>query len=116
MHLSIRPALMSLLVAGALPLASAWAQAPAPNAEAGTSPAKNAAPAPAAKAEAPPKPANLDQVLATVNGEKITRGELLNFLSRYQVSQAKPETIYHDAIESLINAHLLGQFLARQQI
>ena len=76
---------------------------------------RGAAP-PAAKAEVPPKPANLDQVLATVNGEKITRGDLLNFLSRYQVPQASPEQIYHDAIESLINARLLGQFLARQQI
>jgi len=115
---SIRAGLMSLLVAWSLPLAGAWAQAPAARAEAGTSPAKNAAAAaaPVAKTEVPPKPANLDQVLATVNGEKITRGDLLNFLSRYQVPQASPESIYHDAIESLINARLLGQFLARQQI
>ncbi len=63
-----------------------------------------------------PKPANLDQVLATVNGEKITRGDLLNFLSRFQVPQASHEQVYHDVLDSLVNSHLLGQFLARQQI
>jgi parvulin-like peptidyl-prolyl isomerase len=107
MHVSIRPGLMSLLVAGSVPLAGAWAQGPA---------VKSEAAAPAAKTDAQPKPANLDQVLATVNGEKITRGDLLNFLSRYQIPPASPESIYHDAIASLVNGRLLGQFLARQQI
>jgi parvulin-like peptidyl-prolyl isomerase len=74
------------------------------------------APPAAAKAEAAPRPANFDQVLVTVNGEKITRGELLGFLGHYQLGSASHEQIYHDAVESLVNARLLGQFLARQHI
>jgi peptidyl-prolyl cis-trans isomerase C len=116
MRVSIPFTLASLLLTGVLPLDGARAQAPAPKAAAPGAPGSQGALPAAAKAEVPPKPENLDQVLATVNGEKITRGDLLNFLGRYQVPQIRPERLYHDAIESLINSRLLGQFLARQQI
>jgi peptidyl-prolyl cis-trans isomerase C len=75
-----------------------------------------AAPAAAPQPETPPKPANLDQVLATVGDEKITRGELLNFLGRYQVPPESAAQVYHDAMERLVNQRLIGQFLKRQRI
>ena len=107
-----------LLLAGMIPLTEARAQAPESKAAAPLSQgaAPTPTPTPAAKAEVPSKPANLDQVLATVNGEKITRGDFFNFLSRYQAPQASQEQIYHDALDSLVNSRLLGQFLARQQL
>jgi len=106
MRLSIRAGLVTLLWAGSVPLAGARAQAPS---------TKAATPA-AANAEVPQRPANLDQVVATVNAEKITRGDLINFLSRYQIPPLGPEQIYRDAVESLINTRLIGQFLNRQRI
>ncbi len=115
MHVSIHSRLAVLLAVGMAPLPSLCAQATAPAAR----PA-SAAPAPAsstAAASAPtPAPANLDQAVATVNGEKITKGDLLNFLSRYQLPPIGPEQIYRDAINTLINTRLVGQYLNRQKI
>jgi len=90
---------------------SALAQAPKP-AE------KVARPAPAAAAPAA-KPANqalLGQVLATVNDEKITRGDMIDFLSRYEIPPGNEEQVYHDAADTLINMRLISQFLNRQKI
>jgi len=55
-----------------------------------------------------------NQVLATVNGESVTRGELLNFLSRYPLPSGNEEQVYRDAMDTLINTRLVNQFLARQ--
>jgi peptidyl-prolyl cis-trans isomerase C len=84
------------LLAGSLLLAGAYAQAQAP------------APKGAA--------AKFDQVVATVNGENITRGDLVSFLSRYQIPPLPPDQIYNDAIATIINTRLIGQFLTRQRI
>ena len=68
---------------------------------------------------APPVPdEKLKQVLATVNNEPITRGELYKLLSQYQVPIGKDEQaqVYKDAVETLINTHLVNQFLARQNV
>jgi peptidyl-prolyl cis-trans isomerase C len=75
-----------------------------------------AAPAAAPKSEAPPKPANLDQVLATVGDEKITRGDLLRFIGSYSVPKEAAEQVYHDAMERHVNQRLISQFLNRQRI
>ena len=69
---------------------------------------------PAATTTAPSFDPN--QVLATVNGESITRGELLNFFSRYKLPAGNQEQIYQDAINSLINSHLIFQFVSRLKI
>jgi parvulin-like peptidyl-prolyl isomerase len=68
---------------------------------------------PASKPAAPPDESK--QVLATVNGESITRGELVNFLNRRQLPPDEPQQIYHDAMESLVNTHLVFQFLDRKK-
>jgi peptidyl-prolyl cis-trans isomerase C len=75
---------------------------------------------PATKAATPP-PASKDaddlkQVLATVNGEPITKGELVSFFNRYPLPPSEPEQIYRDAMESLVNTHLIFQFLDSKKI
>jgi parvulin-like peptidyl-prolyl isomerase len=113
MRLSIRSGLFLVgVVAGMVAIPGlVSAQAPA------TKGAAAAAPKAAAAEPAPPaRPANFDEVLATVNGDKITRGDLVKFLSRYPVPPVDHQMIYRDAIDTLINTRLIGQFLARQQI
>ena len=107
MHLCPRcvlAALASLAIVNA-PRHSQAQNAPAP------------APAQAKPATAPATPAaNVTQPLATVNSEVITRGELLNFLSRYQIPVGNEEQAYQDAMETLVNTHLVNQYLTRQRI
>jgi parvulin-like peptidyl-prolyl isomerase len=60
-------------------------------------------------------------VLATVTEdgltEKVTKGELVNFLSRYPIpANENREQVYRDAMDSLVNTKLLTLFLARQKI
>ena len=107
MRASIRSGLVGMLVVGVLPSVGARAQAP---------PAKAKAAPPAASAAVPPAPPNLDQVVATINGDRITRGDLINFLSRYPIPPVDREQVYRDAVETLINTRLIGQFLGRMKI
>jgi len=100
---------LSAAACAVAPLGWARAQAPAAGKAAGGQGQPPAA-APAAR------PAILNQVLATVNGEKITRGELINFLSRYQIPAGDEATAYRDAVETLINTRLINQYLVRQRI
>ncbi len=82
-------------------------------------PARTATP-PAKTAAAPvrplPPPAVLKQVLATVNGESITRSDLLKFLSGYEIPAGNEQNIYRDALETLVNNRLVNQFINRQKI
>jgi peptidyl-prolyl cis-trans isomerase C len=100
----------------------AEAQAPAKKAAPAAAPAP--APAgkndPAAKKAAAPTPiASPAEVLGTVNGEKITRGELIEWLSNYQ-SMIDPslseQQVYDTAMDRLVNTKLITQFLARQKV
>jgi peptidyl-prolyl cis-trans isomerase C len=88
------------------------AKSAAPPAKSATPPTK-AAPAPARNI---PPPAVLNQVLATVNGESITRGDLLKFLSGYEIPAGNEENIYRDAMETLVNNRLVNQFINRQKL
>jgi peptidyl-prolyl cis-trans isomerase C len=58
----------------------------------------------------------LKQPVATVNGEVVTRGELIRFLNNFQIPSGSEEQAYHDAVESLVNTHLINQFLTRQHV
>jgi peptidyl-prolyl cis-trans isomerase C len=65
--------------------------------------------------------AGLNDVVATVtnNGhaDKVTKGEVLGFINRYPIPPTENrETIYRDAIDSLVNTKLLTQFLTRQKV
>ena len=79
----------------------------------------------AAPAQAPaghgPAVANPGEVVATVeyNGatENITKGDVLNIITRYQIPAAEDqERVYRDAVDTLANTRLVTQFLNRQQI
>ena len=49
--------------------------------------------------------------------DKVTKGELLQFLSRYQIPDEEDrQDLYSGAMERLINTKLLMMFLARQQL
>ncbi len=80
-------------------------------------PAPAVAPAaPAAKAATPPGPEVLNQTLATVNGQPITRGELIEFLSQYPVPRGAENEAYQRALDALANIKLLDQFLTKQRV
>lgn len=81
----------------------------------GPATAKGAA-APPGSVPARPDPAVLKQVLATVNGEAITRRDLIEFLNQYNLPPDDHEMIYRDAIETLINTRLVTQYLERLKI
>ncbi len=60
-------------------------------------------------------------MLATVVDEnakqQVTKGEVINFLSRYPIpANENREQVYHDAVDSLVNSKLLTIFLNRQKI
>ena len=49
--------------------------------------------------------------------EQVTKGEVINFLSRYPIpANENREQVYRDAVDSLINTRLLTIFLNRQKI
>jgi parvulin-like peptidyl-prolyl isomerase len=78
------------------------------------------APAQAPARRAPLIPGASD-VVATVSegnvSDKVTKGELVNFLSRYPIPATENrEQVYRDAVDSLINTKLLTMFLNRQKI
>ena len=80
---------------------------------------KAAAPAPAQAGKAATPPARsplLDQVLATVNGDPITRGELVAHLQNFGVppGAVSDEDMYKTGIEMLANFRLVNQFLVKQ--
>jgi peptidyl-prolyl cis-trans isomerase C len=98
----------------------AEAQAPAKKAPPPAAPAQ--APAgksdPAAKKTAAPvqTPSPLD-VIATVNGEKITRGEVVEFMGTYPIDpKLNEQQVYEVAVTALANAKLLTQFLAQKKV
>jgi peptidyl-prolyl cis-trans isomerase C len=72
----------------------------------------------AAKTAVPPRPAMLDQVLATVNGEPIIRDELYRILEATGTppgaSINEDRSIYQMTIEQLVNKLLLKQYLKKQ--
>ncbi|MGC8644482.1 MAG: peptidylprolyl isomerase [Isosphaeraceae bacterium] len=77
--------------------------------------------APAGPAARPPAIPGAGDVLATVTEgnvtEKVTKGELIGFLSRYPIPASENrEQVYHDAVDSLVNTKLLTMYLNRQRI
>jgi parvulin-like peptidyl-prolyl isomerase len=105
---------MRLTIITRLLALAAWTATTAAYAQEPPAP-KAAAPA-TAPATARPPAAILNQSQATVNGEVITRGDLINLLIRYQLPVGSEQQIYHDAMETLVNTRLVNQFLARQKI
>ena len=115
MRQSVRWGLGALLLISLEPAARGQAPpAPAP-APAGQPRAAGAGAAP--RAVAPPRrDPRLDEVLATANGDKITRGEVLNYLGHLRIEPGQEKQLYKYAVDALVNTKLLNQFLAAQKI
>ncbi len=106
MRQPVRSGLAALVVAGLVPTAALHAQqAPA------AKPAQAARPALTAAEKA-----KLNETLATVNGQPITRGQFLQFITQYQVAPGSEATAYTTGLEILINTKLLTQFLTENKV
>jgi parvulin-like peptidyl-prolyl isomerase len=109
----MRPFVRSGLIVSVVFMGATVASAQTP--KAGQADAKSA---PATKVAAPPRPAILDQVLATVNGEPITRDDLYRFLENAGIPPGASLNdnleIYNGAIEHITNRKLLNQYYLRQ--
>ena len=126
MRLSVRLGLAAALTTAVLaPNASAQQQPKGAGAAKATAPAGTGTAtkgqAPQAKTLAPlPPPSveikNAKEVLATVNGEGITRGEIIDFLSNYPVPVGKEKEAYDGAVHEIADRKLLVQFLTAQRV
>ncbi len=106
MRLPIRGALtaLSLIVPNAAILAQ---QPPATTPKAAT---------PKAATVAPRRDPRLEAPLAIANGEKVTRREVLDFLTTQGVPPGQEAMAYDLALNSLINTRLLNAFLIAQKV
>ena len=102
--------LLAILALALASAQSALAQVTAPGGAAPKAGTATGAPTP------PPRPAILNQVVATVNNEPITRGELLNFLSRYPVQPGDEKEMYRQGVEYIANHKLISQFLVKKRV
>ena len=102
MRQTVRTGLAALMVAGALGQSSAPAQQAPAKAKAANTPAQGPSPAVLAK---------LNETLATANGEKITRGEVIQILNSASINPGSEASFYGQAIDLLVSAKLLNQFL-----
>jgi peptidyl-prolyl cis-trans isomerase C len=107
---------MATLVPGMAALAQTQGQTPPAGAQAKTNPnAKTGAQSPARGASAPAsKPAGRDQPVATVNGEPITKSELVSLLAQFQIPPGSEQRAYESAVDLLVNTRLLEQFLRQK--
>lgn len=78
-------------------------------------PAPAPAPAPTA-APAAPSAATAKQVLATVNGEPILRGEVESLLDQFAIPVGSESKAYTSAMDLLVNTKVLAQFLRAQRL
>ncbi|MDB5351934.1 MAG: parvulin-like peptidyl-prolyl isomerase [Planctomycetota bacterium] len=110
MRQSVRSGLAALLVFGVSSMALAQ-QTP-------TGTGKAAAPAtrPAGPALTKEQQAKLNEPLATVNGEKITRAQFLTLISQYPIPPGSEQSAYTTGIDLLINTRLLTQFLQQNRV
>ncbi len=66
--------------------------------------------------KAAPDAAKGKQVLATVDGEPITRAQFLAYVSKTPIPPDKVDQVYDAAIEQIVNLRILIRFLDRQKI
>jgi peptidyl-prolyl cis-trans isomerase C len=109
---TFRIILLSLIAMGLTAIPTVWAQAPTPP------PAGPGDGAPAA-GRGPVIP-GFNDVLATVTvgtqTEKVTKGELIEILSRYAIPDDDRETLYRQGIDNKVNTKLLLMYLGRQKV
>ena len=113
--------LLSLIASGLTTVVNARAQTPAAPGAPAAPPAPAGSPSAGPAAGRAPAFPRFNDVVATVTEgnltEKVIKGEVIVFASRYSFSPDEdPETIYRVSVDSLVNTKLLKMFLARQQI
>ena len=109
---TFRIVLLSLIATGLTSMGRVRAQAP-------TAPAPAPVGSPPAAGRGPAIP-GFNDVLATITvgtqTEKVTKGELIEILSRYAIPDDDRETLYRQGIDNKVNTKLLLMYLARQKV
>jgi peptidyl-prolyl cis-trans isomerase C len=109
---TFRIILLSLIATGLTTMSTVWAQAPTapPTGPGGSAPAAGRGPA----------IPGFNDVLATITvgtqTEKVTKGELIEILSRYAIPDDDRETLYRQGIDNKVNTKLLLMYLGRQKV
>jgi peptidyl-prolyl cis-trans isomerase C len=104
------------LMAGAV-AATASAQAPPSGKSAAPGAAKKAKASEPTKGSPGVPAASPDEVLATVNGQPITRGDVVEYLGLYTLPPNLTEQqLYDAAMTALANTELLTQYLGKQKV
>jgi peptidyl-prolyl cis-trans isomerase C len=118
MSSNFRINVLCLIAIGTATLADARAQTP--TAPATPPPIGGAVPNTVPAAGRAPMIPGFNDVVASITlgnqTDKVTKGELINLLSRYPIAEQDHETIYRDGIDNLVNTKLLMLYLARQQV
>jgi hypothetical protein len=70
-----------------------------------------AAAAPSSKAASAPS-----DVLATVNGEPITKPEVISWLARFEITPGSEQRAYEAALDNLVDGKLVEQFLRKNNV
>jgi peptidyl-prolyl cis-trans isomerase C len=109
---TFRSVVLSVIATGLTTMVGAEAQGPA-------APASAPGGSPVVGGRGPSVP-GWNDVLATVTvgnqTEKVTKGELIDILSRYAIPDDDRETLYRQGIDNKVNTKLLLMFLARQKV
>lgn len=116
MRLTARIALASALLVPAVAGAQTTSQPK-------TSQPKTAQPKAAASPRPAPMPmtgndkaANLDQPLASVEGEPVTKREVVTLLSEFQIPPGSEQRAYDNAVDLLVNTSILEQYLRKANV
>ncbi len=80
----------------------------------GQAPAR--APAGGAPQQKAQRPAVFDKVVATVNGDNITAGEVVQYLSNFPIQPGEEAESYRDAVDGLVNFKLVKLFLIKEKV
>jgi parvulin-like peptidyl-prolyl isomerase len=99
---------------------AASVRAQAPTAPGGSQAAPGGVPTGADAAMRAPTIPGFNDVVATITvgnqTDKVTKGELIQFLSRYPLPDESHDAIYRQGIDNVVNTKLLALFLARQKL
>ncbi len=111
---TFRTRLLMVMALGTVTVPGAFGQAPGAPAGANGPPG---APAGMRQQTLPP---GWNDVVATIASggltEKVTKGDVIEFLRNYPIPNDEPQAIYREAVERVVNTKLLLMFLTRQKI
>ncbi len=119
MRLPARIALASALLLPTWTGAQTTAQ-PKPAAQPKAAQTKPATAAPSASAPVPvtgnAAAANMNQPVATVAGEPVTKREVINVLGEFQIPPGSEQRAYDNAVDLLVNTRILEQYLRKANV